>query len=610
MPQLSINQGPQDALLFDNTRSYFTNVGYVRTSNFQIEYRDVDPQNNATLGSTVQFVIPKAADLLGPVDLLVTLDTPNDLVSGSNDVSGISHETTKITVGNTAATQQTAAQNPKVTAESFAQWVDELGFAMIEKATFSVGSNDIETITGEQMQIRNELMASDEQRLGFDHVLKTGIGGLDGAAGDYDSVTRGAEELPGLESGLKVYDDYTRKIWYKRSGIRYMTQVEEVSSGGVVSTPFVQGGWRAQSSGGKTAKCGDRTLIIPLGLFFTRHVSQYFPLASIAGCNDIRISIKFRALADLVQLSTTMMPRESSAILPGPYSPLPALNKLYEGKQVIKAAECKLRCHYVHVTGPEAQALMSKEHVRLLKLYQHMPHTTRITSGTDVDIPLTFLHPVSTLIITIRKESELENVANNGGYFFYHGDGTNPNYDEIALHSAIDPEFFGVAGATPDSDAKKLGPQQVLGATDKAGNTGTVRLQNIQLTLNGQERHPGLPNGIDTKYLQSRLLPLLHSNSNRTERKMLALGNNNVHRRLEHSERGSKNIFVYPFALNPEGTNPSGSVNFSKVSHAKLRLKFADVAGPTAGDQYRIDVYALYYNWLQIKDGRALLSFA
>lgn len=58
MPQLQINQGPQDALLYDNTRSYFTNVGYVRTSNFQTEYRDVEPQKSAQLGSTVQFVIP------------------------------------------------------------------------------------------------------------------------------------------------------------------------------------------------------------------------------------------------------------------------------------------------------------------------------------------------------------------------------------------------------------------------------------------------------------------------------------------------------------------------------------------------------------------------
>ena len=30
--------------------------------------------------------------------------------------------------------------------------------------------------------------------------------------------------------------------------------------------------------------------------------SQYFPLAAVAGCNDIRISIKFRPLKELLQI--------------------------------------------------------------------------------------------------------------------------------------------------------------------------------------------------------------------------------------------------------------------------------------------------------------------
>jgi len=90
--------------------------------------------------------------------------------------------------------------------------------------------------------------------------------------------------------------------------------------------------------------------------------------------------------------------------------------------------------------------------------------------------------------------------------------------------------------------------------------------------------------------------------------------------------QGSKNIFVYPFSLNPEGTNPSGAVNFSKVSHAKLAIRLdssnttgspiAAAATGMPGDSaatkspLRVDVYGLYYNWLQIKSGRALLSFA
>ena len=131
MPQLQINQGPQDALLYDNTRSYFTNVGYVRTSNFQVELRDVEPVNNAELGSQVQFVIPKAADLLGPLDLIVEFNAPTAL----NVASG------------------------------YAAWVENIGFAMLEKVIFSVGSTDVETITGDQLNIINELMRSETQRL-------------------------------------------------------------------------------------------------------------------------------------------------------------------------------------------------------------------------------------------------------------------------------------------------------------------------------------------------------------------------------------------------------------------------------------------------------------
>jgi len=88
MPQLQINQGPQDALLYDNTRSYFTNVGYVRTSNFQMELRDVDAQSSGTnLGTTAQFVIPKAADLLGPVDLMVDFNaSATNLGANTSDV--------------------------------------------------------------------------------------------------------------------------------------------------------------------------------------------------------------------------------------------------------------------------------------------------------------------------------------------------------------------------------------------------------------------------------------------------------------------------------------------------------------------------------------------
>ena len=71
-----------------------------------------------------------------------------------------------------------------------------------------------------------------------------------------------------------------------------------------------------------------------------------------------------------------------------------------------------------------------------------------------------------------------------------------------------------------------------------------------------------------------------------------------------------KEIYVYPFALNPEGANPSGAVNFSKVSHAKLTIDYTAFLGAaTKDEEYVVDVYGVYFNWLQIKDGRALTSF-
>ena len=146
MPQLQLNQGPQDALLFDNTKSYFTNVGYQRTSNFQMELRDVDPQNAANFGQSVSFIIPKAADLLGPVDLMIDFNT-----AVKPDATLTAYNSSSLPPGQAV----------------FWGWVDNVGYAMIEKITFAVGSHDVEVLTGESLNIINELMRSGSSRYGF-----------------------------------------------------------------------------------------------------------------------------------------------------------------------------------------------------------------------------------------------------------------------------------------------------------------------------------------------------------------------------------------------------------------------------------------------------------
>jgi hypothetical protein len=613
-PQLQINQGPQDALLYDNTRSYFTNVGYVRTSNFQVEYRDVDSQNTAAFGTTVQYVIPKAADLLGPCDLVVDLKAAN------------------------AASQFGAGRDGGDV--SWAQWVDELGFAMIEKATLSIGSNDIETITGEQMQIKNELMTSDEQRLGFDHTMKTGrraltrmpgealqhlvgVYTLDAeAAGPTTSLTGAVTQPAATDHAITVDSDYGFPVWHRiprtgdllknadgtvtyghltqdgrtdnanfqnitgaaipantklflfrtdRVGVNRTENASEFP--GLANKPEKKDYTRLIAYEDATGYLGSkaRQLVVPLNFFFTKHVSQYFPLAAIAGCNDVRIAIKFRNLNELVQLR-----KSGTALAP--------INNLFDSGQ-LPMDKARLRCHYVHVTGPEATTLMNKEHVRLMKLWQSQSVLPTLGSN-NFDVTLSMLHPIMSLVIVIRRRDDMNSDTDGladcqqKGFFFYHGDGMQPNYDTARLKDGV-----------------------VNGVTD------TVRVKNISLSLNGQERHPGLEKGIPADYLKHRLTPMLHSNSNALEHQLRAHSAEGG--QVPFEMKGSKSIFVYPFSLNPEGSNPSGAVNFSKVSHAKLRIELDTDTGVTASaDQYVVDVYGLHYNWLQIKDGRALLSFA
>jgi hypothetical protein len=277
--------------------------------------------------------------------------------------------------------------------------------------------------------------------------------------------------------------------------------------------------------------------------------------------------------------------------------------------------ECKLRCHYIHVTGPEATALMNREHVRLMKLMDDTNHQQKqftISCGPTgvkqtLSIDLNFLHPVQEIIMTIRKVSEMGSSISNSGppgpntgkslvhagsvknYFAYHGSGRDPNFENWTN--------------SVDSDDPR----------PAVGKPSYLKTTNFQLKLNGQSRHLD-GQGISRDYLMNRLMPMIHSAAR--EDYLMVAQHSTLEEFLTLSElMDRKEIYVYPFALNPEGANPSGSVNFSKVSHAKLEIAvegWADLPTltGTTTDDYVVDVYGVYYNWLAIKDGRALTSFA
>lgn len=576
-----LNQGPQDQLLFCSDRSYFTNTGYTCTTNFQLEYRDVDPVSTAKLGSTARFVIPKAADLLGHVDLLATVKAAD---AGGMYDGGDNNEA------------------------SAWYWVNKLGFAMIEKITMTIGSNLIEEITGEQLDLINELMREGKDKLGWHTIMRDCKPASSHVHDGRTSVTAMMKGQSGLHAGG---DSSIGGTLQAGRGFSRLISATGATSGDIASD---------------VGYGTEHKLIVPLGLFFSKHASQYFPLGAIAGCNDVVLEIKFRPLAHLRAFNHD---KDGSG----------AVTKPTVGTNGEFVQDIKLRCTYVHLTGPEAALQMNKEHVRLMRQWKNLNFTKSLPTTTNYNwqVDLSFLHPVSFLVITFRKTDHIdqadETASNNAaekGYFQYYGDGRVPTLDHAH------------------------------------GNTTTakdnLKLNSISLTLNGQERHPGLTaNKLDNHYLKYRVLPQMFSSSDHSEELLehldhnlshtisaaatstststvtsdavnsggsaatttvatsttttvapdLALHNTDIREALQahrHELLGAKNVYVYPFCIHPEGANPSGSVNFSKVSHAKLSCN-VDIAAE-ATPEWRMDVYAVGYNWLQIKDGRGLLSFA
>lgn len=532
-----LNQGPQDQLLFCSDRSYFTNTGYTCTTNFQLEYRDVDPVSTAKLGSTARFVIPKAADLLGHVDLLATVKAA--------DGGGV--------YGTASNTSNSA---------SAWYWVNKLGFAMIEKVTMTIGSNLIEEITGEQLDLINELMREGKDKLGWHTIMRDCKPASKFVHDEATSITTAMKGTEGLHAGGASALDGT--LQGSRGFSRLICGTPANDADGVVYGT-------------------EHKLIVPLGLFFSKHPSQYFPLGAIAGCNDIVLEVKFRPLNHLRAFNHDDGGSGNST--------LPTVNTNEEFVQDIK-----LRCTYVHLTGPEAALQMNKEHVRLMRQWKNLNFTKSLAQQNNYNwqVDLSFLHPVSFLIITFRKTDHIDNsdvtstaAAAEKGYFQYYGDGRIPTLDHEAGNS---------------TEAKD-----------------NLKLNSVSLTLNGQERHPGLTsNKLDNHYLKYRVLPQLFSSSDFSEETLEHFDNGttasttlrNELQAHRHELLGAKSIYVYPFSIHPEGANPSGSVNFSKVSHAKLSCDVDIVASGTRTPEWRMDVYAVGYNWLQIKDGRGLLSFA
>ena len=563
--QLQINQGPQDALLYDNSKSFFNPLTYQRTSNFQMELKDVTSNTSSqpTFGGTQRFVIPKAADLLGPVDLLVELEhddfTKADLMNTykAADAVGASDDSANAIVG----------------------LVEAFGYAMIDTIEFKVGLSSVETITGDQLYIMNELYKDDDHRLSSNTIGKSGRPLV-----YYEpTATAPGAKLP--EGGSTRYDN-----------------------GGRVIAHGVTGG---------CTNYAPKRLIIPLNFFFTKGPGHYFPLAAIAGCNDIEVIVKFRSIKEL------LLAKSDLPLLNGAVGTARTPNAMIDVSKKVKMKTSKLRCHYIHVTGPEATFLMNKEQVRLMQPWAHKDFIKKLSCKSSshvaekIQLDLPFMHPVKELIIVIRKASEIGSTWDTTPAPGTQDQGSRTR-NRFAFH-----------GGNKDPNPESTINCYKTGST--AATSAYLEVLGFQVKLNSNSRHPDLeawtsvPESgttdlsssmqLDRQYLMERLQPMYHTNSKAPYAQLGSSASDSQTLKdfsalSEMFDR--KEIYCFPFSISPESTQPAGAVNFSKVHNATLEIQLIpkiQAGGPTDVD-FQIDVYALHYNWLMIKDGAATMSFS
>lgn len=663
MPQMGFNNRAADALLIDNNRSYFTNVGYVRTANFQIDYSDVDSHPVAPeFGKLMTFELPKKADLLGQCDLVIEFNQP------------------------------TFSPATALEPGQFLGWVEALGFAMINKIKFKVGEQTLQELTGDQMMIA-ALLQKTTNRPRYEHILRTGK----------PLVT--TEFMPNdidHESVNALYDENLDKDSYDRIiafNVGYGTKV-------------------------KVAK----KMFIPLDFFFSASPDKYFPMQSVAQCNPIKVEVTLNPLNECLMAHSfykTSGGCLDPAAIPAPAPVLAHYRQLWSRGAIKSAA---LRCMYVHVTGPEAEALKNKESVRLLKVFdENQNHITqeailnihpRTANSTPqlvtIDLAQNMRHPVSHFIVAIRRKSDLPNSGNNtntdyapggnGGTSFFtglssattnkfafHGDGrADPNVESavysvkenlkaylatamqengvvaVAGHQFQTDDFVkfavkrhnqtmtpeirtlfttstsnGVESQTPryfkvlstnvdevrlcDLDGSLLSftaistMDLIIEQVSKIPGNPTVRINDVKLILNGSSRHFD-GNGIPADWMRSSWQNRLFAGSANVYGGVVesAAVHDAELNTLKQLHDGAA-LLVLPFSIDPEGDNPSGHTNMSSVSSGQLKLnvtglydqpEWGSLSNTTETETFQFDVYGIYYNWTTIKDGRASLAFS
>jgi Major capsid protein N-terminus/Large eukaryotic DNA virus major capsid protein len=324
------------------------------------------------------------------------------------------------------------------------------------------------------------------------------------------------------------------------------------------------------------ARSGGR-LHVPLPFWFTQVTGNALSLITLH-YNIVKVHITFTNLAKLIIVSNQDVAVYKAATTHTGAS-IPVTTGVSSGT-LLTASDCTayLQSEMVYLDMPERTSFQQGEFDCLMTGVQTERRT--IASGSNADIILPFNFPVSEIIVAGRMAG---NTVGNRTFEFGRGIPTSPN----ALGGAL---TYGGANLS-----KPMYPIQTEGTSDYQGQDyGAVR--GISAGSGN-----GMVDTLGQFSLWNRLIvgadPFVEMTLFINHSQRMAPQPANYFRQVQpfqhHSRIPANYIYVMSFSLFPEEANASGSLNFSKLDNATLRVR---IHPDCVGYEMEVFCFAKYWN--------------
>jgi hypothetical protein len=323
-------------------------------------------------------------------------------------------------------------------------------------------------------------------------------------------------------------------------------QAESIATTVNTATPKVAS-WGAQYAGNPQTI----EFVVPLGFFFTKHPSMYLPIAAIAASQDITIEVRLRDIASL------MTHYHSLGDAGGAGTNVTAV----QAYKMTAYPQSSTKANFYPSAFPEILdmqlwchhiQLSASEADALAAKPQHVRLIKQVQSNlnTTITMPGTIDGSYTTLL--------------------------DKKFDLSFLHPC---QTIWVAIRDPD-DIANNNYFRYIGKPDD-----DCRITAWDFVINGQSR---MPQKTSADYSMLRLQPMFQNHPVRS-----------------YGSDEQSPILSIDFALNGQSSNPSGHINLSNAATQQLKLDFSGLSGKT----YRVDIYAVSLNWVNISGGSARITF-